>query len=153
MAESQMGRRSFLNWFLGTTVGALLVAVVYPVARFLNPPEAAEASASEVEVGPVNDPAFVDKGFKVVSFGADPVIVVRAGDGDFRAFAATCTHLSCIVEYRKDKGLIWCNCHNGAFDLKGEVVGGPPPRPLDTYRVHLAAQGEGQPETVVVTRS
>lgn len=153
MAESRMGRRSFLNWFLGTAAGALVAAVVYPVARFLNPPETAEASASEVEVGPVNDPAFVDRGFKVVSFGAEPVIVVRAGDGDYRAFAATCTHLSCIVEYRKDKELIWCNCHNGAFDLQGKVVAGPPPRPLDSYKVHLAAKGEGQLQTVVVTRS
>lgn len=153
MEQSRMGRRSFLNWFLGTSAGALLVAVLYPVVRFLNPPETAEASASEVEVGPVNDPAFVDNGFKVVSFGADPVIVVRAGEGDFRAFSATCTHLSCIVSYRKDKELIWCNCHNGAFDLQGKVVGGPPPRPLEAFQVHLADQGEGQPETVVVTRS
>lgn len=153
MEESRMGRRSFLNWFLGTSAGALLVAVLYPVARFLNPPETAEASASEVEAGPVNDPSFVENGFKVVSFGADPVIVVRAGEGDFRAFAATCTHLSCIVSYRKDKELIWCNCHNGAFDLQGKVVAGPPPRPLETFQVHLATKGEGQPETVVVTRS
>jgi Rieske Fe-S protein len=104
-------------------------------------------------VGPINDPAFIDKGFKIVSFGADPVIVVRAADGDFRAFAATCTHLSCIVEYRKDKGLIWCNCHNGAFDLKGKNIAGPPPRPLDDYRTHLVAKGAGQPDAVVVSRA
>jgi Rieske Fe-S protein len=142
-----------VNWFLGSAVGALVAAVVYPVLRFLNPPETAEASASEVEAGPVNDPSFVEKGFKIVSFGAEPVIVVRAGEGDFRAFSATCTHLSCIVEFRKDKDLIWCNCHNGAFDLQGKNVAGPPPRPLDAYRVHLVAKGTGQPDAVVVSRS
>ncbi len=153
MTETGVSRRRVVNWFLGSAVGALLAAVVYPVLRFLNPPETAEASAHEVEAGPVNDPAFVEKGFKIVSFGAEPVIVLRAGEGDFRAFSATCTHLSCIVEFRKDKDLIWCNCHNGAFDLQGKNVAGPPPRPLDTFRVHLVAKGTGQPDAVVVSRS
>ena len=152
MEESRVSRRSFLDWFLGTAAGALLVALVYPVVRFLDPPETAEASASEVEAGPVNDPAFVDRGFKVVSFGADPVIVVRARDNDFRAFAATCTHLSCIVEYRKDKELIWCNCHNGAYDLGGRNVAGPPPKPLRPYAVNLMAAGPGQPESIVISK-
>lgn len=154
MTEStEWTRRRLVNWFLGTSTGALLAAVVYPVVRFLSPPETAEASANEVEVGPVNDPDFVEKGFKIVSFGAEPVIVIRAGEDDFRAFAATCTHLSCIVEYRKERRLIWCNCHDGKFDLQGKVVGGPPPRPLETYAVHKVARGTGQPEAVVVSRS
>lgn len=153
MAETAVSRRRFVNWFLGTSAGAMTAAVLYPVLRFLNPPETAEASAHEVEAGPVNDPAFLEKGFKIVSFGAEPVIVLRAGEGDFRAFAATCTHLSCIVEFRKDMGLIWCNCHNGAFDLQGRNVAGPPPRPLATYTVHRVAKGTGQPEVVVVSRS
>lgn len=153
MAETDLTRRRLLNWFLATSAGALLAAVCYPILRFLSPPATAEASAHEVEVGPINDPAFIDKGFKIVSFGAEPVIVVRAADGDFRAFAATCTHLSCIVEYRKDKGLIWCNCHNGSFDLQGKNVGGPPPRPLESFRAHLVAKGAGQPDAVVVSRT
>lgn len=149
----RLTRRRLVNWFLGTSTGALLAAAVYPVVRFLSPPETAEASSNEVEVGPVNDPEFVEKGFKIVSFGAEPVIVVRPAEGDFRAFAATCTHLSCIVEYRKDRQLIWCNCHDGKFNLRGEVVGGPPPRPLETYTVHTVARGTGQPDAVVVSRS
>lgn len=153
MNERGITRRGFVNWFLGTSVGALLVAVVYPVLAFLNPPETAEASANEVEAGPVNDQDFVEKGFKIVSIGAEPVIVVRVAEGSFRAFAATCTHLSCIVEYRKDKHLIWCNCHNGAFDLQGKNVAGPPPRPLEAFKVHLVAKGTGQPDAVVVSRS
>lgn len=153
MSERGISRRSFVNWFLGTSVGALLAAVVYPVFAFLNPPERAEASANEVEAGAVNDPDFLEKGFKIVSFGAEPVIVLRVAEGTFRAFSATCTHLSCIVEYRKDKQLIWCNCHNGAFDLQGKNVAGPPPRPLESYSVHLVAKGTGQPDAVVVSRS
>ncbi len=146
-------RRRFVNWLLGTSVGALAVAVLYPVARFLSPPERAEAATNQVEAGPINDPAFVDNGYKIVSFGADPVIVIRVGPEEFRAFGATCTHLSCIVEYRKSKELIWCNCHNGSFNLKGQVVGGPPPNPLPQYQVHLVSESPALPKTVVVSRS
>jgi len=76
----------------------------------------------------------------IVKFGTKPVILIRTAAGDFRAFDATCTHLDCTVQYRKDMGLIWCACHNGRYDLNGRNVAGPPPRPLDEYRVVI--QGE-----------
>lgn len=147
------GRRGFLDWFLGTATGALLAAVAYPVLRYISPPRVPEATTDRVEAGPTNDPELLDNGFKIVRFGSDPVIVIRAGDGDFRAFSATCTHLECIVEYRKDRKLMWCNCHNGRFDLAGKNVGGPPPRPLTPFRVNvIAAKGDG-PGILVVTRA
>ena len=145
-------RRSLLNWFLGSSLGALAAAVVYPVLRFLSPPEVAEASTSQVEAGRTNDPEFLESGYKIVQFGSDPVIVLRLADDDFRAFSATCTHLSCIVEFRKSKKVIWCNCHNGQFDLNGNNIAGPPPRPLEAYQVHLVSTSGGA-DTVVVARS
>lgn len=153
MAESTSTRRRFTTWLLGTSVGALFVMVFGPVVAFLTPPKRTEAATNEVEAGPVNDPDFLEKGFKIVSFGAEPVIVVRVGPEEFRAFAATCTHLSCIVEYHKSKELIWCNCHNGQFNLKGQVVGGPPPAPLPQLDVHLVSTSPALPKTVVVSRS
>jgi Rieske Fe-S protein len=56
------------------------------------------------------------------------------------AFTAVCTHLNCTVQYRDDLKEIWCACHNGHFDLNGQVISGPPPRPLKEYRV--AIKGE-----------
>jgi len=146
------GRRRVLNWFLGTSIGGLLAAVIYPVIRFVIPPEIPEATTNQVEAGQTNDPEFRTKGFKIIRFGADPVIVIRVGEDDVRAFSATCTHLACIVEYQKEHARIWCNCHNGEYDLHGKNVGGPPPRPLKEYTVHLIAQGTG-PATVVVSRT
>lgn len=148
-----VGRRRFLNWFLGTAAGAFLVSILYPVARYVSPPRIPESTTAEVEAGPVNDPELIDKGFKIVRFGADPVILVRVSDTDFRAFSATCTHLDCIVEYRKEKQLMWCNCHNGQYDLAGKNVAGPPPKPLIAYRVHVVAKGGGQPDMLVVQRA
>lgn len=153
MEAPGQSRRQFVNWFLGTAVGAMFATVLYPVFRFLSPPHIPEATTNEVEAGPTNDPELVDKGFKIVRFGAEPVILVKVADDDFRAFAATCTHLDCIVEYQKGEQRIWCNCHNGEYDLNGRNVAGPPPRPLAPYAVNVVARGVGQPGVVVVSRT
>jgi cytochrome b6-f complex iron-sulfur subunit len=144
-------RRRFLNWFLGTTLGGLALAILYPIARFLRPPEVPEATTSQVEAGLVNAPEFLSQGYKIVRFGSEPVIVIRVTDDDFRAFSATCTHLACIVEYQRKEKRIWCNCHNGVYDLQGRNIGGPPPKPLTKYDVHLVEQ-TGQPATVIVAK-
>jgi len=151
-ATSQ-GRRQLLNWFLGGSVSALVGTVLYPILRFISPPEQPEASTNRVEAGRTNDPELLDKGYKIVRFGAEPVILIRVSTDDLRAFSATCTHLGCIVEYQKNYKRIWCNCHNGQYNLEGEVVAGPPPRPLARYDVHVLASGPGQPGTVVISRS
>jgi Rieske Fe-S protein len=152
MESGDSGRRRFVNWFLGTSAGALAASIVFPILRFLSPPEVAEAATAEVEAGAVNDPEYLDKGFKIVPFGAEPVIVVRLSDTDFRAMGATCTHLDCIVEYRPDQEIIWCNCHNGRFDLTGRNIGGPPPKPLPPYEVHVVQRRPDHPGTVVVSK-
>jgi cytochrome b6-f complex iron-sulfur subunit len=151
--DRAMGRRRFLNWFLGTSIGALFVSVAYPVARFVSPPRVPEASTNQVDAGLTNDPAFMDKGFKIIRFGAEPVIVVKVADTDFRAFSATCTHLDCVVEFQKPESRIWCNCHAGQYDLTGRNVAGPPPRPLTPYKVDLVAGAGNAPGTVVVSKA
>ena len=46
--ETVVVRRRFLNWMLGTGAGALSASVLYPVARYLVPPEAEESDESQV---------------------------------------------------------------------------------------------------------
>jgi Rieske Fe-S protein len=152
-AAPDQGRRRFLNWFLGTSMGGLCVAIFYPVIRFVIPPDVPEAATNQVEAGATNDPDLVDRGFKIIRFGADPVILIRVSETEFRAFSATCTHLDCVVEFHKEHERIWCNCHNGEYDLHGRNVAGPPPRPLEPYEVHLASNGPQRPATIVVTRT
>lgn len=146
-------RRRFLNWFLGTSSGALLASIFYPVLRFISPPEVPEASTNQVEAGATNDPELLDNGYKIIRFGVEPVILVRVADSDFRAFAGTCTHLDCIVEFQKDNKRIWCNCHNGEYNLHGQQVAGPPPKPLEPFQVDLVYKGAGEPQSIVVSRA
>jgi cytochrome b6-f complex iron-sulfur subunit len=149
---SELDRRRLLGWFLGTSFGALLAAIAYPVVRFLNPPEEEAAATNEADAGGVGDPEFLEKGYRIVRFGSEPVIVLKVSDTEFHAFSAVCTHLACIVEYDRSRRQILCNCHNGQFDLQGQVVGGPPPRPLARFAVHLVAPPGSAPH-VIVTRA
>jgi len=134
-------------------VVGLLAAITYPVARYLSPPNQPEAATSEVQAGMTNDPDLVQKGFKIIRFGDQPVIVIKLSETDIRAFSAVCTHLACIVEFRKGQRDIFCNCHNGEYDLHGRNIAGPPPRPLIAYTVHILEKGAGQPGVVVVSRA
>jgi cytochrome b6-f complex iron-sulfur subunit len=151
-AASDPARRRFVNRLLGGSFGALIAWILYPVLRFLGPVEIAEAATNQVEAGTTDDAALRATGFKIVPFGNDPVILVKTAEGEFRALSATCTHLDCIVEYRQDRGLLWCNCHGGQFDLSGKVVGGPPPRPLRPYPVHVVEGEAGRAGTIVIEK-
>ncbi len=128
-------RRSLLNWLLGLWGAGVVGSVVYPVLRYLVPPEVAEAPTLSVTAGPAD--SLAPNSARLVPFGSTPAIVVRLADGELRAFAATCTHLSCTVQYRPDLHRIWCACHDGHYDLNGRNIAGPPPRPLDAYQAHV----------------
>ena len=61
----------------------------------------------------------------------DICILLRPKEDVLLAFSRRCTHLSCAVVPRPDEGILYCPCHEGAFDLQnGRPVAGPPRRPL-----------------------
>lgn len=133
--ESTQQRRSFLKWLMGLSIFGWLGTVFYPITRFLIPPRIPEANISSIRVGTATD--FLEGSGTIFQFGRKPGILIRLKNGDYKAFAATCTHLSCIVQYRDDLNQIWCACHNGRFDLSGRNVAGPPPRPLEEFDVNM----------------
>jgi cytochrome b6-f complex iron-sulfur subunit len=133
-------RRSFLDLLLGTTVGAWLVTALYPVVRYLKPLQAASPA------GPARlDQAERDKlekaGFVIVPFGTRRVLVFKDDQSELRALDAKCTHEGCTVQYVADESVVWCACHNARFDVDGNVVSGPPPRPLPRFTVQADADG------------
>ena len=90
------GRRDVLNWLLGSWLAGVCGSVLYPISRYLVPPDIPEAAPQSVVAGKAADiPANTGK---IIAFGTTPVIVVRTAAGELRAFSATCTHLSCTVQ-------------------------------------------------------
>ncbi len=131
-----MDRRNFLNWFLGTTAGAFVLSVLYPLSRYLTPPPIAESTARSVTLALKPKEVKANSG-QIFRFGSQPGILVNTPSGELKAFSAACTHLACIVQYRSDLSEIWCACHNGHFDLNGKNIAGPPPKPLEEYAVNV----------------
>ncbi len=133
--QMESGRRSFVNYLLGTSMGATFVSIFYPIIRFIVPPHVAEAEQSSVVAAKVAD--LKPNTGKIFKFGSQPGILVKTASGDVRACSATCTHLNCTVQYREDLQHIWCACHNGHYELNGRNISGPPPRPLEPYSVNI----------------
>jgi len=128
-------RRDFLKIFLSGGLLGFAAITIYPIISFLKPPKQTEVEVTSVVVGKIDD---IKPGeSKIIRFGNKPVIIIHTEDDKFRALSATCTHLDCTVQYKKDEKIIWCACHNGKYDLYGKNVSGPPPRPLDKYNVTI----------------
>jgi cytochrome b6-f complex iron-sulfur subunit len=53
------------------------------------------------------------------------------------ALSAVCTHLGCLVNWEPDARQIVCPCHAARFDLNGNVVGGPAPKPLQQIKASI----------------
>jgi cytochrome b6-f complex iron-sulfur subunit len=137
-------RRTLLSWLLGGGAIASLASFLYPVIRFLNPPQVSEAAVNEVVAGQTKD--LKPNSGKIVKFGNKPALLVRVSETEWKAFSAVCTHLNCTVQYQDSSRQIWCACHNGTYDMNGRVVSGPPPKPLEEYAVLVRG------EEVVISR-
>ena len=144
LRESLFTRRAFLNGNLAAAIGGMCATVLGPVARFVWPsrPE----PLPDLVVVPKADITLRPGEGKILSFGKYPALMIRMATGELRAFLAVCTHLNCTVGYRSKERDIYCACHVGRFDLDGNVVSGPPPRPLTRFVV------EERGESVVIAQ-
>jgi cytochrome b6-f complex iron-sulfur subunit len=131
----QPTRRRLVEVLLGGGLLASLASFLYPVLRYLVPPAVADLGGDSVVAAKVNE--LKPNSARIFRFGSRPGMLIRTAEGEYRAMSATCTHLSCTVQYRDDLREVWCACHNGMYDLNGRNVSGPPPRPLEAFDVHV----------------
>lgn len=142
-------KRGFLNWILSGGVAALLVSVIYPVYKFVIPPESGEANVSQVKLPfSLEELRADEKRSRIFKFGRNLGLVVLTSNEEVKAYSALCTHLDCTVQYREDLEIIWCACHNGRYDMEGRNISGPPPRPLEQFAVHIN-KGSGE---IIISR-
>lgn len=134
--KSTMTRRRFLTGLWVGLGGLILVEYVWLVIEFLRPRGRSTADGGDaviVEAGPVE------------RFGLNTVTAVPAGrfylarlsEGGFLALSRECTHLGCTVPWNPEEERFVCPCHASAFDIRGDVLGGPAPRALDVYAVRI----------------
>ncbi|HWN07824.1 MAG TPA: Rieske (2Fe-2S) protein [Pyrinomonadaceae bacterium] len=139
--EAQVTRREFCN-FLGLTSAALFVgAAGFAGKAAIDARQTRVFLPYRVEGGEGLAPGF-SLNFHYPSAN-DSAILVRTLDGELHAFGQKCTHLACPVYFERAHQRLECPCHDGAFDARtGNVLYGPPPRPLDPIKLEVRANGE-----------
>jgi cytochrome b6-f complex iron-sulfur subunit len=134
--DDQQPRRNFLArlWmFLG---GAALVEAGWVASDFLGPRRNQADDKNEetlIQAGSVDN--FTPG--SVTAFQRGGFYLVRLEDGGFLALSRKCTHLGCTVPWVEEEGRFICPCHASSFDIHGEVMSPPAPRPLDLYSVRI----------------
>jgi len=135
-AANEPSRRSFLNklWIgLGLVALAEVVAVVFAFLRS-NKSKAREADSDAIVMaGAVNK--FEPN--SVTAFVRGRFYLARLEDGGFLALSRKCTHLGCTVPWVEKEMKFACPCHASAFDITGDVINSPAPRPLDIYPIFI----------------
>jgi menaquinol-cytochrome c reductase iron-sulfur subunit len=145
---NELSRRNFMQtaiWGLGGLIGIgyIVPAAVYVVGPSLkgqqNETWIRLGPTSKVELGtPTLFTFSVQTQTGWIENTQEVSVYVLTTDGrTYIAMSNICTHLGCRVRWIAEQDEFFCPCHNGQFDLNGNVIGGPPPRPLDRYDVKV----------------
>jgi cytochrome b6-f complex iron-sulfur subunit len=124
-------RRGLLKGLYSFFLAAGGGSFIYGLYRFLAP-DAGAAPAVEVALSEM-----AARGDYPFRYGGSPGILIQGEDGSFKAFSLVCTHLACTVAWIPEKKEFYCPCHDGHFDAEGNVLSGPPPSPLERWRVQV----------------
>ena len=135
--EERLGRRQFLlkaGWgFFYIFLGGWLLSNL----RYLFPNVLYEPSLSFKAGRPDEYSLGVSEKWKK----AQRVWIVRKPSG-FYCLWSRCTHLGCTPNWFEAEGRFKCPCHGSNFNVDGDVLAGPAPRPL--WRCAISVADDGQ---------
>jgi Rieske Fe-S protein len=134
--EADVTRREFCNFLFLTSTALFASAAGFAGKAFYDNRRKVDLAPERIEGASAMDPG------TALNFNypgeEDSAILIRSRDGSYHAFGQKCTHLSCPVHYSKENDRLECPCHEGGFSATtGEVLYGPPPRPLDHISVEI----------------
>jgi len=122
-----MNRRSFLKTTLAFLGSITFLSFLFSFFKYLTTIPARATSSDKVVIRKNEIPSGDARDFVYQNAAA---IVINRPDKGFIAFSRACTHLGCLVVFDKGRQKLQCPCHAGTYDLEGNVVSGPPPKPL-----------------------
>lgn len=145
---NELSRRNFMQtaiWGIGGLIGIVFGASA--VAYIVGPSLKKQQTETWVRLGPTSK---VELGIPTlftftiqtqtgwIANTEEISVYVLTTDGrTYVAMSNICTHLGCRVRWISEQDEFFCPCHNGVFDIEGNVVAGPPPHPLDRYDVKV----------------
>jgi menaquinol-cytochrome c reductase iron-sulfur subunit len=134
-------RRRFFNWVISAVSAIIGVSLAVPLAGYVMSPAFRRRAQPWVEVGSPSelapgDPKQLDY-IQAVQDGwmttkiHKAVWAVKQPDGEVTVFSPICPHLGCGFHWDAADHKFKCPCHGSVYDLSGNVLAGPAPRPLD----------------------
>jgi Rieske Fe-S protein len=140
------GRRKFLGAAVVAINLGLVAVISAPTLGFLAAPLGHRPKREWIPIATLDqvpDAGAVEVTFTVrVQDGYQTVdrryaMFLRREEGEVVCIDPACTHLGCRVVYHGDQDRFLCPCHGGVFDQAGNVVSGPPTRPLDRQQTKV----------------
>jgi menaquinol-cytochrome c reductase iron-sulfur subunit len=142
-------RRAFVTGGALAAGGIATAAFVLPALGFALGPIFEDTSPERwQDVGPEDDfsdqtyvPKVINIAPQIGDAGKTTVYVRRKNpsrdtkntDLPYVAISTRCAHLGCPVRFFQASRRFVCPCHGGVYGFQGQVVGGPPVRPLDRF--------------------
>ncbi len=130
--RKRISRRQFVGLLWGGALLAVMGQAAAALINFLTPRIKPGAFGGRVKAG------------KVAEFAADSVTYFREArfyllrlDQGYLALSRKCTQLGCVVSWVEADGHFFCPCHSAIFNRQGEVLSGPPPRPMDLFPIEV----------------
>lgn len=146
--EESPSRRRLLSYLAGALVTITGAGIITPLAGMFLSPLFQRRKELWLNLGTLNEVTsdeptkFVYRYVKMDGWLEKTIYgtayVVRT-DGKLVALSNICTHLGCGVRWNPDRKRFVCPCHNGVFDRNGNVVSGPPPKPLRRFPIRVAS--------------
>ena len=147
-AKSDFSRRGFLKKVTAGIYGLLTFMIGLPLVSFFVSPAFIKSKNEWIEIGAIDDfnndrPLGVNY-HKEIKDGWNKRTVsstawVYRSKGELIALSPVCTHLGCTVSFDEDRDSFACPCHGGLYDREGNVIGGPPPKPLKRHKIRVEA--------------
>jgi Rieske Fe-S protein len=132
--EDDVTRREFVRYLmLGSGAFAAGTVATAALTSARGAPDGGEQSIVALEDLQVREPYLF-----AYPTARDPAILLLRPDGELAAYSQKCTHLGCVVYLNDEADELVCPCHEGGFSAAtGEVIFGPPERPLPRISVEV----------------
>ncbi len=130
-----MNRRDFLRVIIKSFFSVLMLVIGYIFLYYFYPSRIKEKKIYYVYL--IEEDELPKRGVKKIVYqykSGDKLInnkvFISSVNNVLTAFSPVCSHLGCFVNWDNNKKEFICPCHAGRYDINGNVISGPPPKPL-----------------------
>jgi arsenite oxidase small subunit len=149
-SASNTTRRRFLKALIVLS-GALVLLPLERLSAFVLERKSSTTSYPRVKIAATGDVPVGESVLFTYPHKDRPAVLIHLSSDNFVAYDAICTHLGCQIHFDEEpikgweskKDNLFCACHGAVFDpTNGEVLAGPPPRPMPKIKLEIDANGD-----------